>query len=321
MISRLYLSLLFVVVLNTIPIIAHAAERHALVIGNSSYKPFALAVTTTDATDMAGLLQAMGYKVFSNGPLLNLNRESIERTIDEFAQSLPLGANAVFYYAGHGMATERDSYLLPINSDLKFQSDIRDRTVSLRSIVETLKSYNPRGVNVLLLDASRNNPLTSNFLGIKNGLDRLREIPEGVFIGFASTNGQTSANHAGSINSAYTKQLIATMTAQPGLGIKAMHKLVASTVLDNTNGAQLPVSEDRIYGSWCFDDCGAIPITQLQSPALPNKPLANINVKPSRNYWKIAGGVALGLAVFALTNSSDDGGNDPIAVSLNPPGQ
>jgi len=321
MISRLHLGLVLVALLQLISISSYAAERHALVIGNSNYKPTALHVTATDALDMAAQLQVMGYQLFNRSPFIDLDRASIERVVDEFAQSLPLGADAVFYFSGHGMATDRDSYLLPIDSNIKFQSDLRDRTISLRYIVDTLKSYNPTGVNVLLMDANRTNPLTNDFLGIKNGLDKLKEIPEGVFVGYASSVAKASPDKFAGRNSTYTNQLIASIHAQPGLSIKLLHDQVANTVFDKTNGAQVPVSDNRIYGSWCFDDCITVAALKTKMRAASSKPLTNIKPKPSRNYWKIAGGVALGLTVFLLTNNDNDDGGDPVSISLDPPGQ
>lgn len=321
MISRLPLTLLFAVLLYVLPLVGHAVERHALVIGNSEYAPFSLEAPTNDAKDMAVQLQSMGYKLFANGPLIDLDRLSIERAIDEFAQSLPLGANAVFYFAGHGMANDRDSYLLPINSGLEFQSELRVRTIGLRSIVDTLKTYNPEGTNVLLLDANRNNPLSKNFLGIKNGLQPLKDVPEGVFVGYSSINDQQKTGDVTLQHNAYTRQLLDIMATQPGLSIKTMHALVAENVSLETNGAQIPVSEDRIYGSLCFDTCASLSNPAIQSTPLLKNPLANIEVKPTRNYWKIAGGVILGMVVFAVASDNDDTGNAPIAVSLTAPEQ
>ncbi len=302
--------------------ITHAAERHAIVIGNSDYIPFALQVTTTDATDMAIQFKSMGYRLFTNGPLLDLNRESIETAIDEFAQSLPSGADAVLYYSGYGLSNDRDSFLLPINNNLKFQSDLRDRTVSLRSIVEILKSYNPNGTNVLLLDANRNNPLSSSFLGVHSGLQKIRDIPEGTFIGYAASTGVWSSDDLNRRNSSYTSQLLEVMATQPGLGIKAMHELVSTHVFKLTNTTQQPVSEDRIFSKWCFVECQTSRLSQVSSQASALNPIDKINVKPTRNYWKIAGGVAIALIAIAAANGGDSG-NEPnrIGVSLTPPGQ
>ena len=324
MASRLHISLLFVVLLHAIPSINHASERHALVIGNSDYKALNLTNPINDATDMAAQLQAMGYRLFASGPLLDLDRVSMERAIDEFAQSLHFGASAVFYYAGHGMATDRDSYLLPINNALEVQSQLRDRTVGLRGIVETLKSYNPDGINVLLLDASRIHPLTSRFRGIQPGLQKLQDIPQGVFIGYAADRGQVSnddmvSNVVGR-NSTYTRQLLQIMAAKPNFSIHAMHEMVASTVFDKTSGAQLPGSEDRVYGNWCFVDCSSINATPRQLAPLREKPLAKIEINTTRNYWKIAGGLVLGLVVVAIATDKNDA-SPQVAVSLTPPGQ
>ena len=316
---RTYLIFILAVLLHFIPSISHSSERHALVIGNSSYEVYDLKNPVNDATDMAAQLQSMGYKIYRNGAMLDMDRSSMERALDDFAQSLPFGANAVFYYAGHGMATERDNYLIPISSTLEFQSQLKDRTVGLRSIVELLKSYNSDGTNVLLLDACRNNPLTRSFRGMQQGLQKLKNVPRGVFIGYAAESGQVANDNASAKNGTYTGQLLESMAAQPNISIEALHDQVANSVYETTNGAQFPVSEDRIYGSWCFVECGTSgTTTSNQYQPEPEQPPIEISIEPTRNYWKVAGGIALGIAVIALA-TADDTEPDTVGMTLTPP--
>jgi len=326
MASRLLSNIFLMIALSALPSLSQATGRYALVIGNSDYKAYNLFTSASDANDMAAQLQVSGYAVFGNRAMLNLDRLSMERTIDEFAQSLPFGANAVVYFSGHGMATDRDNHLLPINSGLEAKAQIKERTVSLRGVVETMKSYNPGGINVMLLDISRSNPLTDNFLGVKNEFQKLNDLPDGTFIGYASAD--SASYNTVVADGVYTAQLLEAMAAKPNVSINKLHEQVATAVFAISNGAQKPVSDNGLFGEWCFVDCSAVVTTVTATPAPPATLTAqpateDIVVKPTRNYWMIAGGVILGVAAIALASSSSGGSDNAstVPIQLNPPGQ
>jgi len=308
------------------PLYTNATELHALVIGNSDYQSFALENPRNDVIDMAAQLKSMGYKIHTDGPLFDLDRVSMERSIDSFARKLPHGASAVFYYAGHGMATNSDNYLLPLKHNLESQAQLRDRAIGLRGIVDLLADYNSGGVNVFLLDACRNNPLTRSFRGMKRGLQRLNDVPRGVFIGYAAESGKVASDGMGGRNGTYTGQLLESMMENPNLSIEALHEVVANEVYKKTDGAQFPVSEDRVIGSWCFGSCGYDAGNKpIRDESIAQSEISKLEVKPKRNYWKIAGGVALGLVAIALVKDSFTDSSDPppagVPVTIVPPVQ
>jgi len=305
--------------------VVSAVERHALIIGNSNYQSLPLSNPENDANDMTTQLSQMGYKIHGGGPALDLDRVGIERTVRAFAQQLPEDAHALFYYAGHGIATKTDNYLVPIKHQLEFQEQLPDRTVSLRSIVDLLKNANPGGINVVLLDACRDNPLGDNYRSTRAGLNRLNDIPRGVFIGYAADSGQVAEDGIGR-NGTYTEELLNVMREQPNVIIEIAHKQVASRVYEKTKGKQFPVSENKVYGNWCFGSCSDpivtaapkfAPTDNSTSEAAPA--IATKNTKR----WLIVGGAVAAAVVIGLvaSNSSDpddnSGGN--FVLELSPP--
>lgn len=310
---------LFLLLLGVFSTIASAeVERHALVIGNSNYAGQALVNPLNDANDMADQLSKLGYIIHGGGPALDLNRIGIERTVRAFAQQLPEDAHALFYYAGHGMANKEDNYLIPVGHNLEFQEQLPDRTVSLRSVVELLKNANPGGINVVLLDACRDNPLGRNFRSTRAGLNRLNDIPRGVFIGYAADSGQVAEDGIGR-NGTYTGELLNVMREKPNVIIEIAHKDIATRVYEKTGGKQFPVSENKVYGNWCFGNCSEPVATTNAGAAESTQPVAKTN----SNRWKIIGGAALAAVVVgvALSQSGDDGGDDStnFTLQLTPP--
>jgi len=318
------LGLLLVFLISALPITAHSEERFALVVGNSNYQSNPLRNPRNDAIDMAEQLSSMGYKLYQDGPLLDLDRVSLEAAVSRFAGSLPTNASAVFYYAGHGMAIENDNYLIPINHQLKFQEQLPDRTVSLRSIVDVLKNANPEGTNVVLLDACRDNPLVRSFRSVQTGLRRLNDIPRGIFVGYAADNGQVAEDGLGR-NGTYTAELLKVMANNPRVIVEIAHKEVAQNVYQKTNGKQFPVSENKVYGNWCFASCDSPIAEQPENTPLPKnndwqavatepeletaKRDSGLSIKSNRKTWQIVGGVALGVIAAGLALSNSSGGD------------
>ncbi len=297
-----------------------ALERHALVIGNSDYEGIPLLNPRNDAIDMAKQLSAMGYQVHNGGPLLDLDQVGIERAIRAFAQQLPEEANALFYFAGHGMDSQSDNYLIPINHNLAYETQLRDRAVSVRSIVELFTLANPKGINVFLLDACRDSPLKSSVRSTRQGLTRLSDIPRGVFVGYAADSGQTAEDGLGR-NGTYTGELLNVMRESPEVIIEIAHKKVAERVYQKTDGRQFPVSENKIYGNWCFGACNELPEKKLALPTLSvdgEQPASSPSKIDKR--WVAAGAVAVALIAGLI---SQDGEPPPeeenFVIRLTPP--
>jgi len=294
-----------------------STERHALVIGNSKYAQGALLNPVNDANDMAAQLKTLGYKVYGGGPALDLDRINMEQTLRAFSRQLPENATALLYFAGHGMATERDNYLIPVRHSLTYEEQLPDRAVSLRATVELLKNANRDGINVVLLDACRDNPLGRSFRSNRTGLNRLNDIPKGVFIGYAADFGQVAGD--GILrNGTYTRELLSVMREKPGVIIEVAHKEAAARVYNKTGGKQFPVSENKVYGDWCFGECTK-PVAEI---SLPQKNEAPQPAPQTSNRWLVVGGVVLAAIAVGLASGGSSGSgssNTNFTLQLPPP--
>jgi len=300
-------------------------ERHALIIGNSNYARLALENPINDAKDMAEQLAKMGYKIHGGGPALDLDRTGIERTVRAFASQLPDDAHALLYYAGHGIATETDNYLIPVKHELENEGQLKYKAVSLRDLVGVLRAGNSNGINVVLLDACRDNPLPQSTRSSQEGLSRLNDIPRGVFIGYAADFGQVAADGLGR-NGTYTAELLGVLREQPNVIIEIAHKEVASRVYEKTGGQQFPVSENKVYGNWCFGQCADPVVTAKPAIAAPSdapETQAGSTIKKSNNRWLIVGGaVAAAGGVGLVASRGDSSGaseGDGFTLIINPP--
>jgi len=249
-------------------------ERHAFIVGNSNYGGnLSLANPVNDATDMVEVLKKLGYKIHTDKAQLDLTRIQFEQEFKEFVRRLPPKSVAMVYYAGHGMASNDDNYLIPIGAELEYEDQLRDRTTGLRGLVNHLSRNNSKGFNIFLLDACRDNILKTR--GYAGGLQSIGAAPQGTFIGYAAAQGQIAADGTGQRNGIYTGELITALNTSAGVPIEQVHKAVAERVFVKTKSKQFPVSDQRFLGEYCFGTCnrkpdsGAITNQVTGTPALP----------------------------------------------------
>ena len=99
-------------------------KRSALVIGNSFYETGPLKNPANDATDIASALKRLGFSVILRK---NVNLQTMEETIREFGDRLKRGGVGLFYYAGHGIQIAGKNYLIPIDAEIKKETDVNTR--------------------------------------------------------------------------------------------------------------------------------------------------------------------------------------------------
>jgi uncharacterized caspase-like protein len=147
-------------------------DRIALVVGNAAYEaPATLKNPVNDATDMAAALRAAGWQTTL---VADVDRRGFLRAISSFRDALSVhtGAQALFYYAGHGMQVDGVNYLIPVKTAFDTIDDIKADAISLQSVSDAVKQADV-SVSLVILDACRDNPFAkkmSRSLGGTRGL-------------------------------------------------------------------------------------------------------------------------------------------------------
>lgn len=226
------------------------AEKVALVIGNQRYtgdKPLPNAIN--DAALMSKTLTKLGFSVTERN---DLNREDFAAAVAEFADRIPEGATAIVYYAGHGMQVGGNNYLNPVEMQITSEQMTPLRAFPLKNLLERL-SLSKSAVNIVVLDACRNNPFRAQgsvrYRSFGNlGLSNV-QAPRGTLIAYSTAPGQLAADGTGG-NSLYTVTLARNL-AEPGQEIEAIFKRVSTEVRRKTLDDQIPWYEssltDRYY--------------------------------------------------------------------------
>jgi len=228
------------------PYTSHSAkdQRIALVIGNSAYSSGPLKNPVNDATDMAAALKRAGFTVTLKK---NANLQEMVEAIEAFGNNLKRGDVGLFYYAGHGVQVSSVNYLLPISTKINKESDVRFQAVDAGMVLAQMENAN-NGVNIVILDACRDNPFGKSFRSSSRGLAIVANAPSGTFISYSTGAGQVADDGEGE-NSPYTKALLENI-AKPGLTINKVFMNVRSKVKRETG--QVPWELSSLEGDFFF---------------------------------------------------------------------
>jgi len=220
-------------------------KRLALVIGNSIYGGGqTLKNPVNDANLMTSTLQRLGFTVIKR---INATEQSMEQAIREFSRELPKYNVTLFYYAGHGVQVDGTNYIIPVDATLNEKSDCKYEAISINFVVEEFEKY-PNNVNIVILDACRNNPFRSWARGGERGFKAITPT-SGLIISFATSEGATALDGTGNYG-LFTEELVKQMTLpQP---IERVFKQTRVEVYKRSNGQQNPMEWTQLTGDFYF---------------------------------------------------------------------
>jgi len=180
--------------------------------------------------------------------VFDANRRTMGRAIEQFAGKLGTGDVAVFFFAGHGVQVDGENFLLPIDFDGQDEVDVRNDTFAAGKIQERMERSGAQ-LNVLILDACRNNPYRGANRAGSRGLAAM-SAGRGTFIAFATAPGRTASDGSGQ-NGLFTEHLLGALST-PGLTLDEMFGVVRDRVDAASNGAQLPWTLNSVVGRYSF---------------------------------------------------------------------
>jgi hypothetical protein len=228
---------------------ATGEPRVALVIGNSAYEAVSpLDNPKNDATLMATTLRDLGFTVIEER---DADIRAMARAIRDFGKALrKAGPTAVglFFYAGHGVQARGTNYLIPLDAEIETEADLDIEAVSASSVLSQMEGAG-NALNLVILDACRNNPFKGAFRSGSRGLVRM-DAPSGSMLAFAAAPGQVAADGNGQ-NSPYTAALTTAMR-EPGLSVEQVFKRARIEVEDATGSNQTPWEESSLKGDFYF---------------------------------------------------------------------
>jgi formylglycine-generating enzyme required for sulfatase activity len=230
---------------------AKAAKRVALVIGNDTYDTLpALNNARADAKGMAEKLRGLGFDVILK---LNASSRDMGRALADFEGRAANAEVGLVFYAGHGIQAGGTNYLVPANAQIEVEEDLRFEGVASNEFLQAMKRAGT-GLNIVILDACRDNPLPKRTRSAARGLT-VTAAPAGIrgtAIVYSAAPGQTAQDGPRGGHGVFTGELLRVLD-RPGLSLEQVFKQTAIQVSRATNNKQKPWINSSITGDFIFN--------------------------------------------------------------------
>ncbi|MGI9419074.1 MAG: caspase family protein [Geminicoccaceae bacterium] len=280
-------------------------RRVALVIGNGGYSNIpALPNPAKDARLIAEKLRAVGFDVEM---AVDGDWSQLQQSVRSFGRRARGADAALFFYAGHGIQSKGENFLLPVDAKVGEVADLRYEALPLSLVTEELDEADAK-ISMVVLDACRDNPLTRSLRG--SGRTRSTDVTQGLatvqsasgmLIAYATAPGDVAYDGDGTENSPFTRAF-ADWIEKPGLEVALMFRRVREQVYETTGGKQRPWVEEAILGDFYFQPKFAA-LTPAPEPTAPVAVLPKTLPEPQQQ-----------LEQPVLQQRQDDGG-DPLTVA------
>ena len=222
-------------------------KRIALVIGNSDYSNGTnLKNPVNDAELMSSTLENLGFEVIKQ---INATKVNMEKSMYEFSKKLKDYNVALFYFAGHGILVEGVNYLIPTDATLNEKLSTQFEAVDVSKLVAQFEEH-PENINIVVLDACRNNPYRSWSRGAERGFKPI-PAPSGTIIAYATSIGAGALDGEGQ-NGLYTAKLVEQMKIPQRIEDVFIKTRVA--VRKESMNGQSPQEWSQLTGAFYFKD-------------------------------------------------------------------
>jgi|ERR1700754_3152398 len=160
----------------------------------------------------------------------------MKQAIRGFREKLRSSDVGLFYYAGHGFQLKGRNHLLPIGAMISKTKRAESVAVDVGFVLTQMQGARSK-INILILDACRDNPFTDRLRSEDVGLASI-DAPSDTLIAYATAPGKVALD-GNTDNSVYTKELLAQIRKKD-LTIEEVFKRVRIKVRDKTGGRQIP---------------------------------------------------------------------------------
>lgn len=251
-------------------------RRVALVIGTATYASAPLKNAVNDARAVAQTLRGLGFEVLLRE---NTGYKDMRRAVIEFGERLESGGVGLFYYAGHGAQVAGRNYLIPVGAEIRSETEMEVEGVDVATVLARMETAKNR-LNIVVLDACRDNPFGRSFRSASRGLASI-DAPTGTMIAYATAPGRVAADGGGA-NGPYAGELVKAMR-EPGLKLEDVFKRVLRVVRQQTNGQQVPWFSSSVEGDFMFTLPG---LEALKPPPLSrSEDGAEMALVPAGEFW------------------------------------
>lgn len=269
-------------------------KKVALVVGNSDYLINPLRNPVNDARAIKKALEKTGFEVLYYENITN--KDNFTRAVRAFGQKLQNGEVGLFYFAGHGLQVKGINFLVPVKAEVLSEPEVEFECLDVGFVLAQMEAANNR-MNIVILDACRNNPFARSFRSAERGLATMM-APTGTLIAYATAPGSVAADGEGE-NGLYTEHILKQIT-KPGLKIEEVFKNVRAEVVQISNNRQVPWEASSLIGDFYF----ALPENLESRLQSSNQPVFSENLLNDETY-RSKGNTSTNLSESKITDKNE----------------
>ena len=259
---RLSIAMCLLLMFFPYPVFAAQERRIALVIGNGAYQSAPLRNPVNDASDIADSLERLGFSVSLK---TDANQRKMKQAIRVFGKQLRNGGVGLFYFAGHGIQVKGTNYLIPIGAEIESEGDVEFEAVDAGRVLAKMEDAG-NNLNIIILDACRDNPFGRSFRSSGRGLAKM-DAPTGSILAYATAPGSVASDGPGK-NGLYTSARLKHMMSS-GVKIEDVFKQVRIEVVNDSGKKQVPWESSSLTGDFYFNTGRAISVVPTKTTATP----------------------------------------------------
>jgi uncharacterized caspase-like protein len=184
----------------------------------------------------------------------HLDNQAMTMVVDDFKNQLSRLQEgvALFYFSGHGAQLNGQNYLLPVNNEHIQENNLEQQAISAQNVLAMMREQN-QGMNLIVLDACRNNPYLGSEKSTNKGLARMAP-PRGALIAFAAAPGQPALDGNGA-NGLYTSYLLEALDNAEHKRIEDVFMEIRDPVEKESGGKQEPWYQASMRTPFCLGGC------------------------------------------------------------------
>ena len=229
---------------------AKHSSRLALVIGNGHY-PDANAPLTQPINDARALSAALRRDGFDVDMVEDATHDDMTRAVARLKSKITSDSVVMLFFGGYGVQSGLESYMLPVDSIIWNEKDVRREGISIGSVLDAMKEQGARA-KLVVLDASRRNPYERRFRSFSHGLAPIY-APNNALVLSSAAPGAVVYDSKGE-DSTLVSELLNNLNGQTGIE-DAFNKTRAA-VSRASEGEQVPSLSSSLAADVSFGSAG-----------------------------------------------------------------
>lgn len=243
---------------------AHAADRIALIIGNSEYQHAGrLNNPKNDALLANQALKSLGFET-----LLQTDRslDALNDDLSRFAVLSEGAEIALIYFAGHGIQIEQNNYLLAVDTKTDDLDAARNSSIAMEAFTQAFAAS--AKTKLLMLDACRNNPFAQDTRSLNSnitrGLARINHEVSDLMVVYAAQPNKVALDGNGD-NSPFLEAVVNSLTEKNDVKLSDALIEITNRVKTSTNNRQIPYIEGSLSSNVVFSHALSQPLIADQT--------------------------------------------------------